>query len=137
MAKRIKILAAVVLVIVMMACLCACAQEDGLKALEVELPDGTVVDMMEQSSVTVSSDNIGKEIHVRGTKVMDGEEISKELKTYELKEGYNDITVYVSLSDEQTDERTITIFVELEIPPLKSGAPSEEPDASGTAAGEQ
>ncbi|MEA5002478.1 MAG: hypothetical protein VB081_03175 [Christensenella sp.] len=138
MVKRTKIAIAVVLVAVMAMGLCACAPaaEDGLTALELELPDGSTVDMMEQSSITLTSDNIGKEVKLRGTKIVNGEEISKELKTYELKEGYNDITVHVALADDATEERKITVFVELADAPLKSSEPSDAAESPSAQASE-
>ncbi|WP_066646228.1 hypothetical protein [Christensenella timonensis] len=133
MVKRTKIIVAVLLAVITAMGLCACAPEDGLTELVLELPDGSVVDMLEQSSVNLPKENIGKEVKLRGTKVVDGKEISKELKTYELKEGYNDLTVHVSLGDGAADKRTITVFVELENPPLKSSKPSDaaEPPEAG------
>ncbi len=130
MIRRTKIVVAAVLAVVMAMGLCACApiQEDGLTALTLELPDGSTVDMMEKSSVTLPAENIGKEIKLSGTKVVNGEEITKELKTYELKEGYNDLTVYVTLADDAKEERTITVFVELKDAALKSSEPSKSPE---------
>ena len=122
MARKTKRVVLTALAVLMAAFLCACAPvvEDGLTALIMELPDGSMVNMLGDSSVTLTSDNIGKEVRVSGTKVVDGKETAAELLTYELKEGYNDINVHVSLKDEATETRTFTVYVELLDDPVES-----------------